>query len=31
MFAIQNGREFKLSIAEILAVFPGIKIVSVSK
>ncbi len=31
MFAIQNGREFKLSIAEILAVFPGIKIITVSK
>lgn len=31
MFAIQNWREFKLSIAEILAVFPAIKIVTVSK
>lgn len=31
MFVIQNWREFKLSIAEILAVFPGIKIVTVSK
>lgn len=31
MFAIQNGREFKLSIAEILAVFPTIKIITVSK
>ncbi|MDD4151295.1 MAG: hypothetical protein PHR68_01655 [Candidatus Gracilibacteria bacterium] len=31
MFAIQNGREFKLSIAEILAIFPTIKIITVSK